>query len=234
MVDEYDSPSPERVARRAFVLAALACRSAIEGDAGNSEAEAFREQVMQWLTQAGIASELEEGERLVLEAPLGTLTRRQGIDSSWRAEGLVVLAWALEKWGLPSYEELSNPADIADALGFMEQEGLSLLEAPRLRNGSEIEAFASRLLVVHWRLRQFQADRHSIDFEELVKSPGSPFPDVQGIRFVNKDLAIGNVTLSEAQEQEWAKVMSIMVERHRAVNWLLGDASTYSEVSCDT
>jgi hypothetical protein len=234
MVDKYDSPSPERVARRAFVLAALACRSAIEGDADNSEAEAFRGQVVEWLTQAGIASELEEGERLVLEAPLGTLTRCQGIDGSWRAEGLVVLAWVLEKWGLPSYDELSNPADIADALGFMAQEGFSLLEAPRLRDGSEIQAFANRILMIHWRLRQFQADRRSIEFEELVKSPGCPFPDVQGIRYVNKDLAIGNVALSEAHEQEWAEVMSIVVERHRAVNWLLGNAPTYSEVSCDT
>lgn len=116
----------------------------------------------------------------------------------------------------------------------MAQEGLSLLEAPRLRDGSEIETFANRMLMIHWRLCHFEADRRAIEFEELVESPGSPFPDVRGIRYVNKDLAIGKVALSEAHEQEWAKVMSIVMERHRAVNWLMGDAPTYSEVSCDT
>jgi len=72
-----------------------------------------------------------------------------------------------------------------------------------------------------------------MEFEELVKAPGSPFPNIEGIRFLNKDLAIGDVTLSEAREQEWSEVMSIVVERHRAVNWLLGDVPIYSEVRCD-
>ena len=73
-------PSPTRVARRALVLSAVVCRSGIEANAGDPEAEAFRGRILPWLESAGAALEAEPDELMVLRTPLGSLSVRQ-IDS---------------------------------------------------------------------------------------------------------------------------------------------------------
>src|SRR5690606_38129464 len=87
-----EPPPPNRVAQRALVLAAVSCRSGIEDDASNREAEAFRRQALAWLRDVGAIEEVEPDELALLSAPLGTLRKRQVIDGSWRGEGLGVLA----------------------------------------------------------------------------------------------------------------------------------------------
>ena len=87
---ELSPPSANRVARRALALAAVACRSGIETDAGNPEAEKFREEIVEWLERVGLNDEIEPNEMALLITPLGELTERQTIDASWRGEGLAV------------------------------------------------------------------------------------------------------------------------------------------------
>jgi len=126
---ELIAPSADRVARRALSLAALVCRSAIEDNAGNQEAEAFRASVVSWAGDVGLTDELEPGEIGILEAPLGSLTQRQVIDASWRTEGLAVLAWALGRCELPPYDAQANAPRIAEALGFCERRAGTVLHA---------------------------------------------------------------------------------------------------------
>ena len=108
-------PSAERVARRALCLAAVVCRSAIEGDAGNGEAEALRQSVLEWAAAIGIIPEIEPRELALLQAPLGGLSERERIDGSWRGEGFAVLAWALGRCDLPPYDIEAEPYIIARA-----------------------------------------------------------------------------------------------------------------------
>ena len=97
--DELDSielipPAAERVAARALVLVVIACRSSLEADARDPEAEALRQQIVAWLRSVGIDRELEDRERMMLEAPLATLDHRTVINASWEGEGAAALAWA--------------------------------------------------------------------------------------------------------------------------------------------
>jgi hypothetical protein len=103
-----------------LVLSAIVCHSAIEGDAGNPKAEAFREDVLSWICGIGLVEEAESNEFALLECKLGGLSDRQRIDASWRAEGLAVLAWALRRGELPVYDKRADPYPIAQALGFRE------------------------------------------------------------------------------------------------------------------
>jgi len=231
---ELNPPSPERVAKRAFALAAVVCRSGIEQGEFHSAAEDFRRDVLRWLTDARVTDELEPEERVLLETPLGSLTERQEINASWRGEGLAVLAWALKRFELPAYDQIVSPPDVADALGFLTNDGYELLAAPELRAPEEIDHLAELMLAAHWRLRQFSIDGLPMEYAVFAQTCYFGPLETRGLRFVDGDLAIGERAISKVQEAEWREVLSIVRERQQAANWLTGQDPIYSEVTCDT
>lgn len=237
--DDEDIPDPEpplpaRVARRALVLSALCCRSGIEDDADNPEAEAFRRDVLAWLEEVGASEEAEPEERAVLSAPLGTLTERQVIDCGWRAEGLGVLAWALGRCDLPSYQTTVSAPDVADTIDFMKPEAARMIDGAKLRDSEQLETLAERLLALHWRLRQFSLNPEHMDFESFARTAYFGPLDVGGLDLVRGDLAVDGRPLMDVGESRWNECMSIARERQQAANWLCGQEVLYSDVTCDT
>jgi hypothetical protein len=227
-------PSAERVAARALVLSAIVCRSAIEGDAGNSKAEAFRAEVMSWFRDVGLVEEAEPNELALLECELGGLSDRQRIDGSWRAEGLAVLAWALRRCDLPVYDRRADPYLIEQALGFRESRLDSILEHPGLRSPEEVSDLADVLFTLHWRMRQYSLDRKPMNFGEFADTAWFGPLSLMGLRLVSDDLEVRGVPVWDASEQDWREVLSIARERQQAANWLSGQESIYSQVTCDT
>lgn len=231
---ELVPPSAERVAKRALVLTAVVCRSGIEDAAGDGEAEAFRRRVVRWLEDVGLAEELEPDEAQVLQLPLGALSERQRINASWRGEGGAVLAWALGRFGLPPYDQMVHAPDVGSALGFLESDGQQLLANPRVRSRQEIGTYAQRMFTVHWRLRQFSQDHLPMDFEAFARTCWFGPLETQGVQFVTGDLAVGGVPISAATESAFEECRGIVVERHKAANWLTGQHPVYREVTTDT
>jgi hypothetical protein len=231
---EPDPPLPERVARRALVLAAVCCRSAIEDDADNAEAETFRREVLAWLHDVSASDEAEPEELALLSVPLGTLNERQVIDGSWRGEGLGVLAWALGRYELSSYQQTISPPDAADAIGFLTSEATELIESARLRDPEELEVLADRLFALHWRLRQFSIRPEHMDFISFARTAYFGPLDVEGLELVRDDLAIDGRPLMDVGETRWRECLSIARERQQAANWLCGQETLYSDVTCDT
>lgn len=228
------APSAERVARRALVLAAMAARSYLEGEGPSDDSAAFQRDMLRWLADVGAAAECEARERRVLDAPIGTLSRADAVNGSWDAEGLVVLAWALGCAELPAFDEECMPREVADALGFWQPRAETVLAAPALRAGDEIETLAERLLAVHWRLREYSLNPVPLDFPTFALRASFGPLDVSGLPFVEGDLAIDGVPLGRVPEERWRACLSIAGERHRAANWLLGFEELYSEVTADT
>lgn len=227
-------PSPERVARRALTLAAVVCRSGIEGDAGNADAERFRKDVVRWIDDVGLTSEFEPNEMDLLKTPLGKLNDRQRIDASWRVEGLAVLGWALGRYELPPYDLPANGPDVAVALGFRKEKEDTVLSAPTLRDGDELRSLADQLFALHWRLRQYSLDGAPLDFVEVSRRAWfGPLP-IDDLRICEGDLEVRGEPLSRAPEMIWREAMSIARERQQAANWLQGQDVLYSEVTCDT
>jgi hypothetical protein len=228
------APSAERVAARALVLSAIVCRSAIEGDAGNPNAEAFRADVLSWIRGIGLAEEVESNELVLFECGLGELSNRQRIDASWRAEGLAVLAWALRRCELPVYDKRADPYPIAQALGFREIRRDTILAVPALRPPEEISNLADTLFTLHWRMRQYSLDRKPMKFAEFANTAWFGPLSLAGVRLVSDDLEVRGVPVWDASEEDWREVLSIARERQQAANWLIGQESIYSEVTCDT
>jgi len=231
---ELAPPSAERVARRALALAAVVCRCAIEGDAGNPAAEALRESVLYWVGEVGVAVEMEDQELELLRTPVGQLSRRQHVEGAWRGEGLAVLVWALGRCELPAYDVLAVPYDIAQAIGFREPTQDTILAGACLRSAGELSALADQMFSVHWRLREYSLAGKAIDFVSVAKEAWFGPRPISNLRLAGGDLEIRGVAISSAPELVWREVMSIARERQQAANWLIGQEVLYSNVRSDT
>lgn len=231
---ELDPPSAHRVAARALALAAVACRSFIEADAGRDGVEGLRTRILPWLVSLGIADELEDAERALIEAPVGKLENQACVKGSWRAEGMVVLAWALSYCDLPSYEVECDPSGVANAVGFLAARPQTPLAVPRLRAPEEIEHWADTYLTLHWRLRQFRLEPKAMDFRAFAASCTWGPLTIAELGLAEGDLAIGGQRIDVAREEAIGTTLSIAQERHLAFNWLLGWEPVYSEVPTDT
>jgi hypothetical protein len=231
---EQTPPDAFRVAQRALVLSAVICRSGIEQDVGNAQAKDFRAKVIEWVERLGLNSEAEPEEMELLSLPLGKLSKKQNINASWQSEALAVLAWALKKSTLPSYDVQADGPAIADSLGFMKEKSHTALHLPQLKEPEEIAALGDHIFMVHWRLRQFSLDKSRMNFEDFARSAWfGPLP-LNGLDLLDDDLEIQGVPIFEATEEQWRGALSIAQTRHQTVNWLLGNDPIYSKVTTDT
>jgi hypothetical protein len=232
-------PTPERVARRAFVLAGVAYRAQLEAYAGDESAERSRQAVLHWLDEAGHLGEAESAERRLLCQPLGSLDEREAIDASWQAEGLGILAWALGRHDLAACDRSVRARDAADALGFMRPSGIWLPGEARLRARAEIDTLSRRLRALHWRLRLFAVVPEHLDFLQFARDglydgvqAGAFFgpEDLAGLPLAEGDLALDDRPLVRSESARWVECLSLTRSRQQATEWLRGGAARYSEV----
>ncbi|HEX8348753.1 MAG TPA: DUF4272 domain-containing protein [Hymenobacter sp.] len=231
---QVSPPTQQRVAQRAIVLTILAYRGRLDSQSRNPAAVASWVKVKDWFGSLNINEELEPEEEHVFAAPLGTLTFQQAINAGWRTEGAGVLAWALNCYSLPKLDEFSNIDEIADGLGILNSLEKSTLYTGRLRSPEEIEHYGSIALTIHWRLRQFGLQPEAIDFEAFVRGAWWGPLSLDGVKLLKKDMAIQNKPISKADRQVVEQVQSIAMERHQAINWLMGWDEIYSDVDTST
>lgn len=250
----HDPPTARRVAERAHVLATVICRAFLEIQRDTIEdAEGLRGNLLAWLASLDISAELEPHELALLQSTVGHADEKATINASWRGEGLAVLAWALRCFELPAYDVSVFPPDpVQERIGFMNAAtATALLDGATLRGSEEISRFASHMTIVNWRLRQFGLSRGSALYRANINalhpfghgvgermdfvgylSVHPAFKDywLHGLRFVEKDLAIGNSGIADASPEEVQRCTSIANERQIAAYWLRGDHLTYSKV----
>ncbi len=216
------------------MLSAVACRALIEKDADNPGAEQLRKDAVEWLTRIGVAGEMEQSEAALLSTPLGKLDRKTTVDATWSSEGMVVLAWVLGCASLPAFYTECEPSDVANALGFLGERKTTVLRRPVLRDSGEISAAEETYLTLHWRLRQFSTEPGLIDFAAYVSSCNWGPLRLDQLELCEGDLAIQGVRIDRLDYAVFRRTLSIVQERHRAFNWLIGWDSVYSQVTTDT
>jgi hypothetical protein len=230
---EPNPPTAERVAARALVLSVVSCRGLIEKDAGKRGAEEFRQRLLPWLEHVGAAEELESDEAALISTPLGELDRKKGLDASWRSEGMTVLAWVLGCTELPPVHIQSEPSEVANSMGFLEEREDTPLYRPHMRAETEIDQRRDTYLTLHWRLRQYSIDAASMDFCTYVAACEWATLRLDELEILDRDLAIGGVRIDRVKSSKYREVLSITQERHHAFNWLLGFEEIYAEVTTD-
>jgi hypothetical protein len=232
-------PAARRVAARAMALAAVVWRAHFEINLPDEPAVSLKEQchyVLNWLRGLGIGSELEPPEYKFLQAPPGGIDHRLVLEAAWRCEGLAVLAWALGRFELPSYDEVVWPEPAQASVGFGRVEvAREILDTASLRPVAEIDRYATCATVVTWRIRTFRLAPLAWDLATQLRGQAS-FTDswLDGLRLVDGDLAIGDQAIAEAPPDKVESCERSAVQRHIAAYWLQGDNHVYSKVDPST
>ena len=228
-------PAAERVARRALALTAVTARAILEQDVGTQGATATYEDLLAWVRDTGIDDELEPEEWEVIQRPLGRLEPGQQINSTWRLEGLVVVAWALRRSEIPPHDQLVSLNPLWRSLGLLDANvAVKLLAEPTLRSREEIGTLRNRLFALHWRLRNYQINPGVMDFAEFARTCWFGPLDLTGLSLVEGDLGLLNKRLDHAPEDVFSSAHSAARERHQAVNWLWEGPERYSQASVAT
>ncbi len=235
--EEVRPPQPERVARRALVLGAIAARADMEKTPKASATSAFRDQLLSWLTAAGLEGEAEAEEWSLLTSGLGSWQERQAVDASWKVEAAAVLTWALGLAELPPHDVTATPQQVVGPLHFMSVEGTQrIIKAATLREDAELYHIYNRLWQIHWRLVEHGVKPSAVDLREMGSRHdwwGQPDIPKRALG-PDGDLIVGGRPLSKADPRQIARCNSIAVERHHAANWVIGIESLYSAISTDT
>ena len=227
----YPRPRAGEVLRRALALSCVAARAGLEPRAGAQEAGERHRQVQAWLRDTGLEASLEPEETALVATPLGALAEADAVDAGWRAEGIYVLAWALDRHPALPHDRLVDPNDVAWPLGFLDDAALAAADDDdALRGEREIDTFLARQLAVHWRLREYALRPGPMDFASVVACGGWARLDIDDGALVDGDLAIDGVRIDRADAAGLERCTSIAGERHRAANWLAGADPVYSRV----
>jgi hypothetical protein len=225
-------PIADRVAARAVVIAVVSCRGFVDADAslgGN-----FWNRVRDWFSALGLDGELECSEQALIAKPLGSLARQEQVDAMWLCESMTVLAWALGRYPMPPYDQQIVAAEVADTLGLLKPYAETVLAKPSLRPVSELAALGDGIFAVHWRLVEFRVTQQPIDFPAIAENAWWGPMSLALARLIDGDLAIGSTRIDKTEERLCDQCLSIVRERHRAVNWLLGKCEVFSEVDTST
>lgn len=230
-------PSAKRAAARAIVLAAVEARTFGEQHLDQlTNPEKTRAGLFAMLQGLGIAGELERQERDFLKTRFGQADKSLVANASWRVEGLAVLAWALNRFTLPPYDEAVVPIPVQDSVGFANLDlARELLVSGAFRPSLEIDRFAIHATLVTWRLRTFRMHPGPWDFVGHLRKQAS-FNEswLADLRFVDGDLAIGTQSIANAPPADVERCERMAVERQIAAYWLQGDDPVYSKVDPST
>lgn len=232
--EDASPPTAERVVRRALALTAVTARAILEQDP-NPEAAKTYQDLLAWVRDLGIDDEFEPDEWEVLQRPLGRLDAPAQINSTWRLEGLVVLAWALGRFDVPPHDQLVELNPLWRSLGLLDAKAArALLAKPTVRPRADIGALRNRLLALHWRLRNFHLNPGVMDFTEYARTCWFGPLDVTGLPLVEGDLGLQGERLDRAADDVFSSAHSAAQERHQAANWLCEGPERYSEASVAT
>jgi Domain of unknown function (DUF4272) len=234
-VEGAQPPTPLRVARRALALTAVTARAILEQNPEDPKTAERYGELLGWVREIDVGDELEPDEWAVLQRPPGRLERQPQIDSTWRLEGLVVLAWALGRFEIPPHDQLVAVNPLWRSLGLLDAEAArQLLAAPTLRTREEIGTLRNRLFALHWRLRNYSLSPRAMDFAEYARTCWFGPLDLTGLPLADGDLALRGERIDRASREVFSTAHSAALERHQAVNWLRAGPERYSEASVAT
>lgn len=175
-------------------------------------------------------------ERTFFSTTAITMTQRQRIEASWRIEAALVLAWALRRIAnLPPYDVDVNP----QFLKSLPRDPSELIATAELRPQAEIDRRRDVAELWHWRSRTRELNERgepfpsNLDFrrrglrsfDDIVRlAAAKAAQDGVVDEPINGDFPAFGKAYRDLSEQEWAKIRSITMERHFALNWLCGHA----------
>jgi hypothetical protein len=154
------------------------------------------------------------------------------VDAVWRGEALGTLLWALQLAELPPYDRPFDPEVVAAA---DPAEG-------DLRDGAEIALERASARLWHWRARTTGLAAGGVDlperyasFDQLIAATAMRGYE-QGLlpTPMRGDFRAYEKVYRHLTPEQHEEAHSIAVERHHALNWLVGEGADWDDVPLDT
>lgn len=246
---EQVAPTPRQAAERAVALKFVAVHAMTAPPrellakwmAGWSAAEQarFRKSAQKdrddFLRKLGpLQRALSATEKAFLDTTAATMSLRQQVNASWRAEALAVLAWALGALeALPRYDQGTDLDDLTD---FPPLDREAFVATAVLRPAEEIEQARDLAELWHWRSRTRQLiqdgpplephpDRPEVrSYDDIVRMTARKAARHGDLEAIDEDFGVLGKAYRELSDEEWSGVRSITMERHYTLNWLCGYA----------
>ncbi len=196
--------------------------------AEGNEAHEDLPRLQAWVTNQ-LSEFATEGERARHARPAGRWSEVEIINDSWDREAASMVAWAV---GLvmkaPAWNEsMSWPSESDDFYEF--PESATWHGELALRDPEAIEQLAQTYEVIHWRLRSVD----DLGYAKKLLKRASQLGQITLAK--DEDLALSDGrSIAEVSQDEMGTLVSIVVERHQALNWLCGQDPDWDEISCDT
>lgn len=231
------------------VVASLRARANAEERARMDEkADEARDAFWTPIYDTPVFDALTPKERELSETTLITMTEQQQIDASWAVEGMAMLAWALGVLPeLPAWDVQVEPS-LLDAIP--NPTALAAFRAGvTLRSPEELERARGAAELWHWRSRTRELQESGFALPDELKKPGiSSLDDIVRLtaahafaegtipRAIDGDFPARGEAYRALSDDAWHEVRSIAVERHRALEWLAGNApdDAWDEAPTDT
>ncbi len=258
-----ERPTAEDVAIRAIILRSVVSYSAAlpspdafsdakkwwtpaEVKAFAIESKVDRDRI--WSTLGSNRRYLSPIEKKFSQTTPETVTERELINGTWRAEALGVILWTLSFVDrvLP-YDESTSPQFIGH---FWKLDDKEFVKTACLRPKEEIDAARDTAELWHWRSRTrqiiedgtpFPDDPHFreagfFSFDDIVRKTVSVHERTGTFVAIDEDYPAFNKAYRDLSNEEWATVRSITMERHFALNWVCGYAPDHrwDETPTDT
>lgn len=225
-------PTSERVARRALILAAMTCRASV--DAPDEDNRDVVERLLLWFDTLDLGDELHPAEAELIRTPYGQIPTARRNGETWNAEGLMVLAWALNRFDLLPHDRDVDPIEVTESVDLLYDDAGLLISSSSLRSLDERNALHEVLYATHVRLVQARRSNTPVDFRRYIEPSWFSQIGLPLKLSVEGDLLVDGVPVFEVSAERRRTVERTVGERHRASTWLVGEERVYYTTTADT
>lgn len=210
--------------------------------------ESERERDLIWSELGSLKKHLSPVEKAFSRMTPETVTDREIMNGTWRAEALAVILWSLGVVDriLP-LDETAGP----DLMGhFWKLDVKEFVRGSALRPREEIDVARDIAESWHWRSRTRQlieegaafpdsphfSEAGLFSFDDIVRQT-VPLHEAEGtFAAIDQDFPAFGKAYRDLSDDEWSTVRSITMERHFALNWICGYAPghKWDETPTDT
>ena len=241
-------PDQKVTAYRALCLGALLMRANLEDRLRNTmplpsaqPASMFWEPVKSWLAKYNVSAFLSPKEKDLLGKPVGSWSLQDVVNSSWRAECLGVVLWALGRTNnIPSYDTQFSAPDILKHIPMGRQPDEFVGKA-KLRSSTDISKARDLAELWNWRARTTREQKSQVNlppgmtFQQIISNSARQAHKAGMISSpIDNDFPLYGKSFGKLSEEEYQNSSSICQERHFALNWLTGHSEDWDNTPTET
>lgn len=241
-------PDEKTAAYRALCLGALLMRANLEDRLRSAmplpsaqPASLLWEPVKSWLEQYNVSPFLSPKEKELLGKPVGSWSLQEIVNSSWRAEALGVILWALQQINnVPSYDTQFLAPDVLKRLP-MGRQPAEFVGKVKLRSSTDLSKARDLAELWNWRSRTTRTQKGQVNlppgmtFQQIISNSARQAHKTGMISSpIDNDFPLYGKSFGKLSDEEYQNSSSICQERHFALNWLTGHSEDWDNTPTET